>query len=176
MIVFMSEEALWYVVHTYAGYENKVKDNIEKITENRGMTDQILDVVIPVQDVVEVKNGTKKIVQQKVYPGYVLIRMFMNDDTWYIIRNTRGVTSFVGPGSKPVPIPEHEIAAMGIDVLSNTLDIEIGESVIISVGPFKDSIGTLTEINLIKHTVTVVIIMFERETPLELDFAEITKI
>ena len=108
----MSEEVKWYVVHTYSGYENKVKANIEKIIENRNMQDQIHEVVVPVQDALEEKNGKRKVVQRKVFPGYVLIKMHMNDDTWYVVRNTRGVTGFVGPGSKPVPLSEEEVQAV----------------------------------------------------------------
>jgi len=122
----MSYEPQWYVVHTYSGYENKVKANIEKIVENRGMQDQIFEVIVPIQDTVEIKNGQKKNVQRKVYPGYVLLKMIMNDDTWYVVRNTRGVTSFVGPGSKPVPLTEDEIANMGIEMPNETIDIEAG--------------------------------------------------
>ena len=110
----ISDEARWYVVHTYSGYENKVKANIEKTVENRGMQDQIFEVSVPLQDVVEMKDGRKKTVQRKVFPGYVLLNMIMNDETWYVVRNTRGVTSFVGPGSKPVPLTDAEVRAMGI--------------------------------------------------------------
>lgn len=114
-------ESRWYVVHTYSGYENKVKANIEKIVENRGMQDQIHEVSVPVQEVVEVKNGQKKTVQRKIFPGYVLIKMFMNEDTWYVVRNTRGVTSFVGPESKPVPLTPEEVIMMGIETHAETL-------------------------------------------------------
>ena len=111
----MSEEAKWYVVHTYSGYENKVKANIEKIIENRSMQDSIHQVVVPVQNAVELKNGQKKNVQRKIFPGYVLLNMIMNDNTWYVVRNTRGVTGFVGPGSRPVPLSEEEVKAMGVE-------------------------------------------------------------
>jgi transcription termination/antitermination protein NusG len=172
----MSEETLWYVVHTYSGYENKVKANIEKIVENRGMQEQILEVIVPMQDIVEVKNGKKKTVSSKIFPGYVLINMNMNDDTWYVVRNTRGVTSFVGPGSKPVPVSNEEIAAMGIQVEQTSFEIEIGEGVKITKGPFQDSIGTLKEINFKKNTVIVTLVVFDRETPVELGFTEIKRV
>jgi transcription termination/antitermination protein NusG len=171
----MSEEPLWYVVHTYSGYENKVKANIEKIVENRGMQEQIIEIVIPMQDVIETKNGKQKVVPTKIFPGYVLIKMNMNDDTWYVVRNTRGVTSFVGPGSKPVPVSEAEIASMGIGFEESTFEIEIGESVQITTGPFQGSIATLQEINFSKQTVTVSLIVFDRETPVELGFTEIRR-
>lgn len=168
-------EMRWYVVHTYSGYENKVKANIEKIIENRGMQDQILEVSVPVQDVVELKNGQKKTVQRKVFPGYVLLRMVMNDDTWYVVRNTRGVTSFVGPGSKPVPLSDAEVLAMGIGGSVENLDLEIGDAVKVANGPFADSIGLVKEINSNKKTLVVKLSIFGRETPVELDFAQIIK-
>lgn len=173
----MSEEKpLWYVVHTYSGYENKVKANIEKIIENRSMQEQILEVVVPTENAIEVKNGIKKSVQKKIFPGYIIIKMYMNDDTWYVVRNTRGVTSFVGLGTKPVPISEEEVLAMGIGTSSTSFHIEIGESVKITEGPFKSSIGVLKDLNYKKHTAIVSIMMFDRETPVELDFSEIIKL
>ncbi len=172
----MSEEIKWYVVHTYSGYENKVKANIEKIVENRNMQDQIHEVVVPLQDIMEEKNGKRKIVQKKVFPGYVLIKMHMNDDTWYVVRNTRGVTGFVGPGSKPVPLSEEEVRAMGIDMTSMKIDLEAGDSVKVVQGPFKDSIGIVKEVQESKQTVVVRLSMFGRETPVELDFDQIQKI
>ncbi|NLP46438.1 MAG: transcription termination/antitermination protein NusG [Epulopiscium sp.] len=172
----MSEEIKWYVVHTYSGYENKVKANIEKIVKNRNMQDQIHEVVVPLQDIMEEKNGKRKIVQKKVFPGYVLIKMHMNDDTWYVVRNTRGVTGFVGPGSKPVPLSEEEVRAMGIDMTSMKIDLEAGDSVKVVRGPFKDSIGIVKEVQESKQTVVVRLSMFGRETPVELDFDQIQKI
>lgn len=172
----MSENAKWYVVHTYSGYENKVKANIEKTVENRNMQDQMPDIVVPMHDVTEEKNGKKKVVQRKVFPGYVLINMIMNDNTWYIVRNTRGVTGFVGPGSKPVPLTEEEIKTMGIDLPMVTIDVEIGESVKVIAGPFEGSIGAIAEIHDHKNTVIVNLAVFGRETPVELDFGELQKI
>lgn len=168
------EEARWFVVHTYSGYENKVKANIEKIIENRNIQDQILEVMVPVQNSVEIKNGQKKSVQRKVFPGYVLIKMIMNDDTWYVVRNTRGVTSFVGPGSKPVPLSEEEIMSMGIELPTESLEMAIGDNVKVTSGPFEGSIGFIKEINQNKHTVIVKLSVFGRETPVELNFTQIT--
>lgn len=166
----------WYVVHTYSGYENKVKANIEKIIENRNMQDQIQEVSVPVQDVVEIKNGQKKTVSRKVFPGYVLLKMIMNDDTWYVVRNTRGVTSFVGPGSKPVPLTDLEARAMGIESAVESFDVEIGDAVKVISGPFTDSVGTIKEINPHKKTVIVRLSIFGRKTPVELDYIQINKI
>ena len=171
----MSDEPLWYVVHTYSGYENKVKANIEKIVANRNMEQDIIEILIPMEDEIEVKNGEKKKVSRKVFPGYVLIKMNMNDDTWYVIRNTRGVTSFVGPGSKPVPISNEELLAIGMGV-KESFGIEIDESVRVSKGPFKDSIGILKEIHFNKNSVIVILDVFGRKTPVELDFSEVVKV
>ena len=173
----MSDECKWYVVHTYAGYENKVKANIEKIIENRGMQDQVHEVVVPMHDAVEIKNGQKKTVQRKVLPGYVLIKMEMNDDTWYIVRNTRGVTSFVGPGSRPVPLTEEEIRFMGIGMLTEeSVDLEEGMPIKVMAGPFEDSIGVIKEVHISKRIVIVNVSIFGREVPVELDFSQIQKI
>jgi transcriptional antiterminator NusG len=163
-------EAKWYVVHTYSGYENKVKANIEKIIENRGMHDVIDQVVVPMQDGIEMKNGRRKIVQRKIFPGYVLLKMIMNDDTWYIVRNTRGVTSFVGPGSKPVPLTDEEVISMGIELPDMVLDLHLEEPVKIITGPFEGSIGNVKEINAQKRTVKIRLSIFGRETHVELDY------
>ena len=168
---FMSE-ANWYVVHTYSGYENKVKANIEKTIENRHLEDQILEVRVPMQDVVEMKNGAKKQVSKKLFPGYVLINMVMNDDTWYVVRNTRGVTGFVGPGSKPVPLTDEEMLPLGI---SNVIDFAVGDSVVVIGGVWKDTVGMIQSINEEKERVTVNFDMFGRETPVEISFTEIKK-
>ncbi|OKZ59380.1 MAG: transcription termination/antitermination protein NusG, partial [Clostridiales bacterium 45_37] len=128
----MSEAAKWYVVHTYSGYENKVKANIEKTIENRHLEDQILEVRVPLQDVVEMKNGTSRQVQKKMFPGYVLLNMVMNDDTWYVVRNTRGVTGFVGPGSKPVPLTEEEMMPLGIQKPDIEVDFAEGDMVVVT--------------------------------------------
>ncbi len=169
----MSEGAKWYVVHTYSGYENKVKANIEKIVENRNMHEQILEVIVPVQEAVEEKNGKKKTVSRKIFPGYVLINMDMNDDTWYVVRNTRGVTSFVGPGSKPVPLTDEEVEAMGIKSLVPNVYVNKGDSVKITGGAFENSIGMVSEVNHHKRTVVVKVSIFGRETPTEIGFEQI---
>ena len=169
----MSDEAQWYVVHTYSGYENKVKANIEKIIENRSMQEQIHEVVVPVSDSIEIKNGIKKTVARKIFPGYVLLKMFMNDDTWYVVRNTRGVTSFVGPGSKPVPLSEDEIKFMGIRRTEEIIGFIAGDSVKVKDGPFESSIGIIKEVNQHKHSAIVKLSIFGRETPVELSFDQI---
>ena len=167
-------QAKWYVVHTYSGYENKVKANIEKLVENRGMQDVIQEVSVPLMDEVEVKNGKKKLVQHKIFPGYVLVKMVMNDDTWYVVRNTRGVTSFVGPGSKPVPLTEQEVYDMGIETFTlEDIDFAVGDTVVVKAGPFAESSGIVREVNIGKRSVTVGISVFGRETPTELAFDEV---
>ena len=168
-------EAKWYVVHTYSGYENKVKANIEKTIENRHLEDQILEVRVPLQDVVEMKNGVAKSVQKKMFPGYVLLNMIMNDDTWYVVRNTRGVTGFVGPGSKPVPLTETEMQPLGIHEESVQVDFEEGDMVVVTGGAWKDTTGVVSAINLPKQVVTINVELFGRETPVEISFAEIKK-
>ncbi|MDD6102421.1 MAG: transcription termination/antitermination protein NusG [Clostridiales bacterium] len=167
-------EAKWYVVHTYSGYENKVKVNIENTIENRGLQDQILEVVVPMQDVIESKDGVKKRVQRKLLPGYVIVNMVMNDDTWYVVRNTRGVTGFVGPGSKPVPLSDEEVKNMGIteEVLVD-VDIVEGDSVTVISGAWIDTQGVVKAINLAKQTLTITVDMFGRETPVEIGFNEV---
>lgn len=169
-------ESNWYVVHTYSGYENKVKANIEKIIENRKLQDQILEVTVPMQDVIEVKNGAKKQVQKKLFPGYVLVNMVMNDDTWYVVRNTRGVTGFVGPGSKPVPLTEAEMKPLGIKVDSKVVvDFGVGDTIVVISGVWENTIGVIKNINTHKQSVTINVDMFGRETPVELSFTEVKK-
>ena len=169
-------EASWYVVHTYSGYENKVKANIEKTIENRHLEDQILEVRVPMQEVVELKNGAKKQVQKKMFPGYVLINMEMNDDTWYVVRNTRGVTGFVGPGSKPVPLTEAEMRPLGIKSEEVVVDFEEGDTVTVIGGVWKDTVGVIQNMNHNKQSVTINVDLFGRETPVEISFAEIKKL
>lgn len=168
-------EANWYVVHTYSGYENKVKANIEKTIENRHLEDQILEVRVPMQEVVEMKNGAKKQVQKKMFPGYVLLNMVMNDDTWYVVRNTRGVTGFVGPGSKPVPLTEEEMEPLGIKPAELQVDFQEGDTVIVTNGVWKDTVGVIQTMNHSKQVVTMNIDLFGRETPVEISFAELKK-
>lgn len=169
-------EANWYVVHTYSGYENKVKVDIEKTIENRGLQDQILEVSVPLQSVIEIKNGVEKAVDKKMFPGYVLIHMVMNDDTWYVVRNTRGVTGFVGPGSKPVPLSEDEMAGLGFMGRSVVVDFEVGDTVVVISGAWKDTTGAIRAINEHKKTATINVEMFGRETPVELAFTELRKL
>lgn len=168
-------EANWYVVHTYSGYENKVKANIEKTIENRHLEEQILEVRVPLQDVVEMKNGARKQVQKKMFPGYVLINMVMNDDTWYVVRNTRGVTGFVGPGSKPVPLTEEEMRPLGIQSENVVVDFKVGDSVTVIGGIWADTVGVVQDINQNKQCVTINVDLFGRETPVEIGFSEIKK-
>ena len=168
-------EANWYVVHTCSGYENKVKANIEKTIENRHLEDQILEVRVPMQDVVEMRNGAKKSVSKKLFPGYVLINMVMNDDTWYVVRNTRGVTGFVGPGSKPVPLTAEEMLPLGISNENVVIDFAVGDSVVVIGGVWKDTVGMIQSINENKQCVTINVDLFGRETPVEISFTEIKK-
>lgn len=177
------DEAKWYVVHTYSGYENKVKVDIEKTIENRQLQEQILEVSVPTQSVIEVKNNAEKVTERKMFPGYVLIRMVMNDETWYVVRNTRGVTGFVGPGSKPVPLSPDEMENLGFGVPEGTskreqkilVDFSEGDTVKVVSGPWKDTVGKLVEINEKKRTVSMMVEMFGRETKVELDFTEVKK-
>ena len=168
-------EANWYVVHTYSGYENKVKANIEKTIENRHLEEEILEVRVPMQDVVEMKNGAKKKVQKKLFPGYVLINMVMNDDTWYVVRNTRGVTGFVGPGSKPVPLTEAEMKPLGIRTENITVDFAEGDTIAVVAGVWKDTVGMVQRIDYGKQTATINVDLFGRETPVEIGFGEVRK-
>ena len=168
-------EAQWYVVHTYSGYENKVKVDIEKTIENRNLQDQILEVSVPMLPVVELKNGVEKKADKKMFPGYVLIHMVMNDDTWYVVRNTRGVTGFVGPGSKPVPLTEEEMAGLAFAREDVVVDFEVGDMIVVISGAWKDTVGAIRSINDSKKTVTITVEMFGRETPVELSFAEVKK-
>ena len=169
-------ETNWYVVHTYSGYENKVKANIEKSIENRHLEEEILEVRVPMQDVVEMKNGARKTVQKKMFPGYVLINMVMNDDTWYVVRNTRGVTGFVGPGSKPVPLTEAEMKPLGIKTENVSIDFAEGDTIVVVAGAWKDTVGLVQRIDYGKQTATINVELFGRETPVEISFAEVRKL
>ncbi len=166
-------DARWYVIHTFSGYEKKVQTDLEKTIENRGLQDQILEIQVPMEEVVEQKGTEQKVVQRKLLPGYVMVKMIMNDDSWYVIRNTRGVTGFVGPGSKPVPLTEEEVHAMGIERRVIEVNFGVGASVRVTDGPFSDFVGVVDEINTEKQTVRVIVSMFGRETPVELDFSQI---
>ena len=178
-VIIAMSELNWYVVHTYSGYENKVKANIEKTIENRKLQDQIFEVRVPLQDVVEMKGGVKKNVSKKMFPGYVLVNMVMNDDTWYVVRNTRGVTGFVGPGSDPVPLSEAEMRNLGIVANSNSeveIDIEVGDLVEVTSGAWEGRVSTVTAINMNKQTVTIEVDMFGRETSVEIEFVDVKKL
>lgn len=174
----MAENAKWYVVHTYSGYENKVKANIEKTIENRHLENEILEVLVPMEDVVEVKNGTRKQVQKKLFPGYVILNMVMNDDTWYVVRNTRGVTGFVGPGSKPVPLSEAEIRhlTMPEEKQKIVMNIEPGDMVVVTGGAWAETRGVVSAVNQQKQTVTIQVELFGRSTPVEIAFSEVKKV
>ncbi|MBR5948090.1 MAG: transcription termination/antitermination protein NusG [Clostridia bacterium] len=171
-------DARWYVVHTYSGYENKVKEDLEKTVANRNLQDLILEVKYPTEQVTEFKEGSKKprTVERKVYPGYVMVKMIMTDRTWYVVRNTTGVTGVVGPGSKPIPLTDEEVTAMGVERIQLEMDVEIGETVRIISGAFANFTGEVTAVDPEKQTVTVVISLFGKETPCELDFVEIQKL
>ena len=169
-------EANWYVVHTYSGYENKVKADLDKTIENRHLQDVIHEVTVPLQNVVEMKNGVRKQVQKKMFPGYVLIKMVMNDDTWYVVRNTRGVTGFVGPGSKPVPLSDEEMKNLGIRGSQIVVDFKLGDAVSVIDGVWEGTVGFVKAINEGKQSITINVDMFGRETPVELNFAEVKKL
>ena len=169
-------DAKWYVVHTYSGHENKVRANLEKMVENRGMMDDIFEIAVPTEEYVDIKDGKKTIKERKLFPGYVLVNMIINDESWYLVRNTRGVTGFVGPGSKPVPLSENEVKALGVQkqVLATT-DLEINSVIRVTSGPFESSMGNVDSINLEKRKVKVFVSMFGRETLVELDFDQVEK-
>ncbi|MCI8833918.1 MAG: transcription termination/antitermination factor NusG [Ruminococcus sp.] len=166
--------AKWYVVHTYSGYENKVKANIQKTIENRHLEEQILEVRVPLEEVVELKNGVQKVSLKKLLPGYVMIHMVMNDDTWYVVRNTRGVTGFVGPGSKPVPLEEEEMERFGIRQ-EVKVDFQIGDTVTVLSGTWEGTVGVIQKLNEQKQKLSINVELFGRETPVELSFSEVKK-
>ena len=171
----VNSEVRWYVVHTYSGYENKVKANIEKTVNNRNMHDQILEVAVPLEECEEEKNGKMVKVQRKVFPGYVLVHMIMNDNTWYVVRNTRGVTGFVGPGSKPVALTPEEVKNLGVH-MQHSSEFEVGEVVTISDGPMAGSACTITRIDAENQSISAKIFMMGRETPVELKFSQVKKL
>lgn len=165
----------WYVVHTYSGYENKVKANIEKAIENRHLENEILEVRVPLQDVMELKNGVERTTQKKMFPGYVLLHMDAdNNDAWYVVRNTRGVTGFVGPGSKPVPLTEAELKALDFGV-DTAVEFAEGDVISVTAGVWKDTVGTVQKIDVSRQTLTINVEMFGRETPVEINFADVKK-
>ena len=169
-------EPMWYVVHTYSGHENKVKVNIEKLVENRGMQDLVLSVVVPTEDVVEMKNGQRKIKTRKMFHGYVLVKMIVTNESWYLVRNTQGVTGFVGHGSEPVPLTLEEVRRMGIEKIIIDMDIKAGDSVKVINGPFEGFMGTVSSFDEEKQVMKVMISMFGRDTLVELEYAQIDKL
>ena len=191
----MSQEAKWFVVHTYSGYENKVKEDLEKSVENLGMQETILEVKYPTEETIEIlQNGKRKVTQRKVFPGYVMVKMVvdvvekerptggmttdisMNPRAWYVVRNTRGVTGFVGPGSKPVPLSDEEVTAMGVERIPIVLNIEVGEEVRVVSGPLENFIGRVEALDAERQKVKLTVSMFGRETPVELDFVQVQKL
>lgn len=168
-------QAEWYVAHTYSGYENKVKADLEKTIENRQLQDKIFEVTIPMEQVLEERETGKKLVERKMFPGYVLVHMIMDDETWYVIRNTRGVTGFVGPGSKPVPLSEAELIHMGLlgSEASVQVKFAVNDYIVVVSGVWEGTTGKVVEVNDGKRTVTIMVEMFGRETPVELNFNEI---
>ena len=166
-------EAKWYVVHTYSGYENKVASTLETTVENRGMKDLIQEVRVPVEKVTEIKDNKPKEVERKIFPGYVIVKMVMNDDSWYVVRNIRGCTGFVGPSSKPVPLTDEEVERLGVETKTVEVNYEVGDSVRITDSPFEDSIGVVDNIDLQNNSVRVIIRMFGRETPVELELDQV---
>ena len=166
----------WYVVHTYSGYENKVKTDLEKTIKNRELEDYFFDIIVPMEEQIEIKEGKRKTNLRKVFPSYVLVKMIVTEKTWYIVRNTRGVTGFVGSGTDPIPLTEEEIRKMGFEVKEVNVDYSVNDSVKILDGALRDFVGTVTETNKEKHKVKVLVSMFGRETPVELEFSQVEKI
>ncbi|MFZ0215435.1 MAG: transcription termination/antitermination protein NusG [Candidatus Dormiibacterota bacterium] len=174
------EEAQWYVIHAYSGHEDKVKKNLERRIESMDMQDRILDVLVPMEDEIEIKEGKRRHVQKRIFPGYVLVRMLMSDESWYVVRNTPGVTSFVGSGTKPVPLQEKEVRGilkqMKQEAPKVRVEYELGETVRVTDGPFAEFLGRVENINGEKGKLTVLVTMFGRETPLELDLLQVEKV
>ncbi len=170
----------WYVIHTYSGYENKVKANLEKRIESMNMEDKIFRIVVPMEDELEIKDGKKRVSKRKIFPGYVLVEMIMSDDSWYVVRNTPGVTGFVGSGSKPIPLTDEEayliMRQMGVAEPRTRLDLAVGEHIRVRSGPFENFVGVIEEVHPEKDKLKVRISMFGRETPVELDFSQVEKI
>ena len=169
-------EPRWYVVHTYSGYENKVKTDLEKTIKNRELEDFFFDIVVPMEEQIEIKDGKRKTNLKKVFPGYVLVKMIVTEESWYIVRNTRGVTGFVGSGADPIPLTDEEIRNMGFEETGINVDYEVNDSVRVTNGPLVDFIGIVQEINKEKHKVKVLVSMFGRETPVELEFSQVQKV
>ncbi len=171
-----SKEPKWYVVHTYSGHENKVKVNLEKLVENRGMQDLVLQVIVPTEDRVEFKDNQRTVKTRKIFPGYVLVKMIVTNESWYLVRNTQGVTGFVGQGSEPIPLSDEEVRRLGIEKTVVVLDIEVGDMVKIISGPFKGFTGVVEELNTDRQTLKTKVDMFGRSTPVELEFDQVDKL
>ena len=171
--IMASKEAKWYVAHTYSGYENKVMADILKTVENRNMSDIIQDIRVPMEEVVEIKDNQKKVVERKIFPSYVMIKMIMTDESWYIVRNCRGVTGFVGPGSKPVALTDAEVANMGLEVKTIELDFAEGDNIRVKYGPLEGFVGVITEILMDKQKIRAKVSMFGRDTDVELEFNQV---
>ena len=169
-------EPRWYVVHTYSGYENKVKADLEKTIKNRELEDFFFEIIVPMEEQIEIKDGKRKANLKKVFPGYVLIKMIVTEESWYIVRNTRGVTGFVGSGTDPIPLTNEEIRSMGFETFVVEVDYDVNDSVKILNGALSGFIGTVQEINKEKGKVKVLVSMFGRETPVELEFAQVEKV
>ncbi|MCI8554856.1 MAG: transcription termination/antitermination protein NusG [Clostridiales bacterium] len=172
----MSEQAMWYVVHTYSGYENKVATNLEKMVENRKLQDWIQEIRVPTETVVEIRDSKKHEVERKIFPGYVLVKMVMTDDSWYVVRNTRGCTGFVGPNGKPVPLTEAEVAALGVEKREIEVNYSVGDTVSIIDGPLSGFTGIVEEIDLDKKMVRAMLSMFGRETPVEFELDQVERL
>ncbi|MBO4864331.1 MAG: transcription termination/antitermination factor NusG [Eubacterium sp.] len=170
------DEPHWYVVHTYSGYENKVKADIEKTIENRRLQDQMFEVMVPLQDTIEVKNGVRKTISKKIFPGYVLVHMIKNDVTWYVVRNTRGVTGFVGPGSEPVPLTDIEMRKLGVRTEDIDIDVEVGDAIKVIAGAWEGTVGNIKTISRTKQTVTIDMDIFGRSTDVEISLGDIQKL
>ena len=170
------KEPNWYVVHTYSGYENKVKTDLEKTIKNRELEDFFFDIVVPMEEQIEIKDGKRKTNLKKVFPGYVLVKMIVTEESWYIVRNTRGVTGFVGSGTDPIPLTNEEIRNMGFDIAVVNVDYDVNDTVRVVNGPLATFIGTVQEINKEKNKVKVLVSMFGRETPVELEFSQVEKL
>lgn len=169
----MADESRWYVVHTYSGYENKVASNLEKTVENRQLHDLIQEIRVPTETVTEVKDGKQREVERKIFPGYVLVKMVMTDESWYIVRNIRGCTGFVGPSSKPIPLTDAEVARLGVESREVEVSYAIGDSVQIIDGPMEGFVGTVEKLDAEKNSVRVMVSMFGRETPVELELNQV---
>lgn len=171
-----TDKPLWYVVYTYSGYEKKVMTNLQKTIQNHNLQNTIIDVKVPEEDTIETKNGKRRHVTRKLYPGYVMVKMYLTDDAWYVVRNTRGVTGFVGPASKPLPLSDTEVRAMGIENVRISLDVSVGDSVMVTGGPFENFVGEVEAVDTEKQSVRVRVSLFGRDVPMDLDFVLVKKI